>query len=84
MVLVDDAHLLPVETLVGLFRMSALQIKGQPLVNIALFASAEIDAQLGAPQMQTLAPQTIQTIELQPMTSDQTVSYIKHKCVATS
>lgn len=83
-VLVDDAHLLPVETLVGLFRMSALQIKGRPLVNIALFASAEFDAQLGAPQMQTLAPQTIQTIELQPMTSDQTVSYIKHLLRARS
>lgn len=62
--LIDDAQLLPVYTLITLLKLFECQHGGESLVSIVLFADKYIEHLLATPQVRMIVPQAIQVIDL--------------------
>jgi len=77
-VLIDDAHLLPVATIIALLRLFNHQADDRPLVKIVLFAANGIDVQLETPQVQAMNLHLIQTLELQPLDREQAAAFVRY------
>lgn len=76
-VTIDDAHLLPAETLIALFRLHERCTAGkQGLVKILLFAIPLIDEQLKALQIEAMNLQEIQTFDIPLFSRDQAATFI--------
>ncbi len=81
-IVVDDAQLLPVETinaLLQLHQQSALEGAG---ARIVLFATPQIDQLLAAPEVQSLNFSAFHILKLLPFSREQTRAFIAHLLAA--
>lgn len=76
--LIDDAQALPPTSLITLLRLYERQVDGAPLVSLVLFADEQIDMLLSTPQLQIMSPQSIQVIDLQPLTRDEAGAFMRY------
>jgi len=76
--LVDDVQTLPPTSLITLLRLYERQVSGAPLVSLVLFADEQIDMLLSTPQLQIMSPQSIQAIDLPPLTRAETKSFMSY------
>jgi len=63
-IVVDDAHLLPLATLIALFRLFERRPGNRALIRVVLFATPEINTQLQTPQLQAMNLQCIQSLDM--------------------
>ncbi len=77
-IVVDDAHLLPVATIIALLRLHERRTGTRALVRILLFASAQIADQLQTPQIQSMNLQSIQELDMPRFSVGQCKSYVDH------
>ncbi len=75
-VIVDDAHLLPVATIIALLRLHERRAGSRALVRILLFATEQISDQLYTPQIQSMNLQSIQELEMPLFTSEQCSRFV--------
>ena len=75
--LIDEAQQLPPTSLITLLRLFERQVGGGPLLSLVLFADEQIDMLLSTPQLQIMSPQSIQVIDLPPLTREEADSYMK-------
>ncbi len=75
--LIDDAQELPPTSLITLLRLYERQVDGAPLVSLVLFANEQIDMLLSTPQLQVMSPQSIQVIDLPPLTREEADTYMR-------
>ncbi len=76
--LIDDAQKLPPTSLITLLRLYERQVGGAPLVSLVLFANEQIDMLLSTPQLQIMSPQSIQVIDLPPLTREEADAYMRY------
>ncbi|MEJ2693112.1 MAG: AAA family ATPase [Candidatus Thiodiazotropha sp.] len=76
--LIDDAQELPPTSLITLLRLYERQVEGTPLVSLVLFADEQIDMLLSTPQLQIMSPQSIQVIDLPPLTQEEATDYMHY------
>jgi DamX protein len=76
--LIDDAQRLPPTSLITLLRLYERQVGGGPLLSLVLFADEQIDMLLSTPQLQIMSPQSIQVIDLPPLTREEADSYMNY------
>ncbi len=76
--LIDEAQQLPPTSLITLLRLYERQVGGGPLLSLVLFADEQIDMLLSTPQLQIMSPQSIQVIDLPPLTRDEADSYMRY------
>ncbi|PLY15716.1 MAG: hypothetical protein C0631_06230 [Sedimenticola sp.] len=74
-IVVDDAHQLPVASVIALFRLFERRVQNTALVKLLLFASPEMDAYLRTPQMQAMNLQLLQIMEMPVLTKEQTEEF---------
>ncbi|WP_029132272.1 AAA family ATPase [Sedimenticola selenatireducens] len=63
-IVIDDAHLLPVATLIALFRLFERRPGNRALIRMVLFATPEINTQFQTPQLQAMNLQSVQSLEM--------------------
>lgn len=73
LILVDDAQLLPLPSLILLFRLQERTGHGVLPLRLVLSAVPEIDDVLRTPQLQAMNAQSVQQIDLLPLNLQQTV-----------
>lgn len=73
---IDDAQLLPAETLAELLQLHAATENSNPVIHIALFATPEINNLLLAPEVRIHNTQVIQTLDIPALSSEQATDYI--------
>jgi len=71
-ILVDDAHLLPIASLAALLRLQTEVHGGAAGVRIVLFALPQIADLLHGREIRSLSMQPVQVLELQPLNHEQT------------
>lgn len=76
-ILIDDAHLLPVATIISLLRVHERHPDSHALIRVILFASPQIDELLNTPQIQAMNLQLLQRLELSPLNQEQTEQMIR-------
>ena len=76
-ILVDDAHQLPVTSIIFLLRLGLRHPNGQPLVKIVLFALPQIDFLLKMPLIQAMNLHNIKELELSPMSKERVERFIQ-------
>jgi len=81
---VDDAHLLPVATIIALLRLYERRPSERALARIILFCTAEISDQLRTPQIQAMNLQSIQELEMPRFSVGQCGQFIDHLLDGTS
>ncbi|MES9937101.1 MAG: SPOR domain-containing protein, partial [Sedimenticola sp.] len=77
-VAVDDAHQLPVSSIITLLRLSEKRSNGEPLVKVMLFARTDIDEHLATPQIQAMNPQALQMLDLPRYERSQGQAFVQH------
>ncbi len=75
-IVVDDAHMLPLSTIIALLRLYERRSGDNALVRIILFSSPQIDDLLRTPQIQAMNLQVLQMLELPVLTGDQVRDFI--------
>lgn len=76
-ILIDDAHQLPIATIIMLLRLYERHHENQLLVKIVLFAHPQIDRLLKASQIQAMDLEMIQALYLSPMSKARTEQFIQ-------
>jgi DamX protein len=75
-VLVDDAHLLPVATIIGVLRLFERCCDPGALVKFVLFAEPEVENHLKTPQIQAMNLQMLHLIALPQLNAVQTAQFV--------
>ncbi len=75
-VLVDDAHLLPVATIIGILRLFERCCDPGALVKFVLFAEPEVENHLKTPQIQAMNLQMLHLIMLPQLNTEQTEQFV--------
>ena len=75
-VLIDEAHAMPVETLEEIRLLSNLESKRHKLLQIVLFGQQELDEVLGTPQMRQLKERVIHSFRLEPLVRSDIGTYL--------
>ncbi len=75
-VLIDEAHAMPKETLEEVRLLSNLESGRHKLLQIVLFGQPELDEQLNAADMRQLKERITQSFRLEPLVRDDIASYI--------
>ena len=78
-IVIDDAHLLPVTSIISLLRLYELRPARQALVRLILFATQQIDDLLATPQAMAMNLQALQVLELPPLGAKQTEQLAQHR-----
>ena len=78
-VLIDEAHAMPPETLEEIRLLSNLEANRHKLLQIVLFGQPELDAHLGVSQMRQLKERITHSFRLGPLTRDEITSYIDYR-----
>ena len=78
-VLIDEAHAMPPETLEEIRLLSNLEANRHKLLQIVLFGQPELDAHLGVPQMRQLKERITHSFRLGPLTREEITSYIDYR-----
>ncbi len=77
--LIDDAHELPKDALETLFYFADIEAAQGHLLRIILFCEPQIDIMLESPSIRPLRERITHTLEINPLTEDQTAEFIKHR-----
>ena len=77
--LVDDAHALPQDALETLFNLAEAEASDGNLLRIILFSDPQIETMLESPAIQGMRERVTHTMEIQALTAEQTVEYIRHR-----
>ncbi|MFZ5503348.1 MAG: ExeA family protein [Pseudomonadota bacterium] len=75
-VLVDEAHAMPVDTLEALRLLYNLQIGNSKLLQIALFGQPELDSKLEQPNMRQLKDRIVHHFHIQPLSDNIIENYL--------
>jgi len=78
-VLIDEAHAMPAESLEEIRLLSNLESKATKLLQIALFAQPELDERLAANDMRQLRERVTQHFNLAPLKQDDVAGYIEFR-----
>ena len=78
-VLIDEAHAMPAESLEEIRLLSNLESKATKLLQIALFAQPELDERLAANDMRQLRERITQHFNLAPLKAAEVASYIEFR-----
>ncbi|RUM58928.1 MAG: AAA family ATPase [Persephonella sp.] len=79
LIIVDEAHNLPVETLEELRLLSNLETEKEKLVQIILLGQPELERKLKSPELRQLDQRIPNRIKLEPLTKEETEKYIHHR-----
>ena len=77
--LIDEAHAMPAESLEEIRLLSNLESKSNKLLQIALFAQPELDERLAANDMRQLRERITQHFSLAPLKPQDVASYIEFR-----
>ncbi|MBL8382423.1 MAG: AAA family ATPase [Burkholderiales bacterium] len=75
-VLIDEAHAMPVETLEEIRLLSNLESSRHKLLQIVLFGQQELDEVLGTQQMRQLKERIVHSFRLEPLVRSDVGSYL--------
>ena len=75
-VLIDEAHAMPQETLEQIRLLSNLETSHSKLLQIVLFGQPELDAHLSMPQMRPLKERITQSFRLEPLLRSDVEAYL--------
>ena len=75
-VLIDEAHAMPIETLEEVRLLSNLESNRHKLLQIVLFGQPELDQHLAAPNMRQLKERITHSFRLEPLVRSDVESYI--------
>jgi type II secretory pathway predicted ATPase ExeA len=75
-VMIDEAHAMPEDTLEQVRLLSNLESSRHKLLQIVLFGQPELDAALDKPSMRQLKDRITHSFRTRPLTADETGSYI--------
>jgi type II secretory pathway predicted ATPase ExeA len=78
-ILIDEAHAMPAESLEEIRLLSNLESKATKLLQIALFAQPELDERLAANDMRQLRERITQHFNLAPLKIAEVASYIEFR-----
>jgi len=77
--LIDEAHAMPAESLEEIRLLSNLESKASKLLQITLFAQPELDERLAANDMRQLRERITQHFSLSPLKRDDVAAYIEFR-----
>jgi type II secretory pathway predicted ATPase ExeA len=75
-VLIDEAHAMPLETLEEIRLLSNLESNRHKLLHIVLFGQPELDQHLALPNMRQIKERIIHSFKLEPLVRDDVTQYI--------
>jgi len=78
-ILIDEAHAMPAESLEEIRLLSNLESKATKLLQIALFAQPEIEDRLAANDMRQLRERITQHFNLSPLKADEVGGYLEFR-----
>ena len=78
-ILIDEAHAMPAESLEEIRLLSNLESKATKLLQIALFAQPEIEERLAANDMRQLRERITQHFNLSPLKSEEVGGYLEFR-----
>jgi MSHA biogenesis protein MshM len=78
-IMIDEAHAMPAESLEEIRLLSNLESKATKLLQIALFAQPELDERLAANDMRQLRERITQHFNLAPLKAGEVSSYIEFR-----
>ncbi len=76
-IVVDDAHLMPVATLIALFRLFERRPGNRALIRVVLFATPHINNHFQMPQVQAMNLQIVQSLDMPLFDRDQSQAFIE-------
>lgn len=79
LLVIDEAHAMPVESLEEVRLLSNLETGQHKLVNIMLFGQPELDDLLADPRLRQVRDRVIHRFELQPLQAEEATAYIDHR-----
>lgn len=79
LLVIDEAHAMPVESLEEVRLLSNLETGQHKLVNIMLFGQPELDDLLADPRLRQVRDRVIHRFELQPLHAEEASAYIDHR-----
>lgn len=78
-VLIDEAHAMPLESLEEIRLLSNLETKNSKLLQIVLFGQPELDAHLALKHMRQLKERITQSFKLQPLSEREVNQYLNFR-----
>lgn len=78
-VLIDEAHMMPEETLEQVRLLSNLESNRHKLLQIVLFGQPELDAQLAKPTLRQLRDRITHSFRTRPLTSAEVANYLSFR-----
>jgi len=78
-VLIDEAHAMPLETLEEIRLLSNLESNRHKLLHIVLFGQPELDEHLALPNMRQIKERIIHSFKLEPLVRDDITQYIEFR-----
>lgn len=79
LLVVDEAHAMPAESLEEIRLLSNLETASHKLINIMLFGQPELDALLTDPRLRQVRDRVIHRFELQPLPYADVCAYLDHR-----
>lgn len=79
LVVVDEAHAMPPESLEEIRLLSNLETASHKLINIMLFGQPELDELLRDPRLRQVRDRVIHRFELLPLPSGEAQAYVDHR-----
>jgi len=79
LLVIDEAHAMPVESLEEVRLLSNLETGQHKLVNIMLFGQPELDDLLADPRLRQVRDRVIHRFELLPLPAEEARAYIDHR-----
>ena len=76
---IDDAHSLPQDALETLFTLADAEASDGNLLRIILFSDPQIETMLDSPEIQRMRERVTHTMDIPPMSEEQTIEYIRHR-----
>jgi MSHA biogenesis protein MshM len=78
-VLIDEAHAMPLETLEEIRLLSNLESNRHKLLHIVLFGQPELDQHLALPNMRQIKERIIHSFKLEPLVRDDVTQYVEFR-----
>jgi MSHA biogenesis protein MshM len=79
LLVIDEAHAMPAESLEEVRLLSNLETGSHKLVNIILFGQPELDDLLAEPRLRQVRDRVIQRFELTPFSHEDGAAYLDHR-----
>lgn len=79
LLVVDEAHLMPAESLEEIRLLSNLETGQHKLINIFLFGQPELDSLIGDPKLRRVRDRVVHRFELGPLPRDEVDAYLDHR-----